>query len=257
MKFRWLGLSASLAVVTLACSSSSSGPKYPDTASFCNQWATEECQVASRCAAPAATCQSARQADCQAFAAAGTTGTRTYQSGNAEACINKIHDIYSSAASGTSITPTQMADMADVCNRTFSGNVASLAKCTSSYDCANNLICDKGFCATSTTKNLGDPCGDPGDICSSGAFCTTPGGSTLQQCVAEGAQGAACSPTLPCVSTLRCDNTCGPLFLAGTACATSADCDPSAPYCDTSIGSKCDAGLTLAPGAPSCKDYGG
>jgi hypothetical protein len=258
MKFRWLGLGASLALVSLvACSSSSSGPKFPDTASFCNQWATEECQVASRCAAPAATCQSARQADCQTFAStASGDGQRSYNSGNAEACINKIHDLYSGAATGSSITPTQMADMADVCNRTFSGNVQSLKACTSSYDCSGSLICDKNFCANSTTKNLGDPCGDPGDICASGSFCSTPTGG-LAQCVAEGAQAATCSATQPCQPTLRCDNTCGPLFQAGTLCATSADCDPSAPYCDPTIGSKCDSGLTFAAGAPSCKDYGG
>jgi hypothetical protein len=241
----------------VACSSSSSGPKYPDTASFCNQWATEECQVASRCAAPTATCQTARQADCQTFASTATAdAARSYNSGNAEACIDKIHDIYSSAASGSAITPPQMDDMADVCNRVFSGNVQSLQKCTSTYDCTGSLICDKGYCANSTTKNLGDPCGDPGDICASGAYCSTPTGG-LAQCVAEGAQAAACSATQPCQPTLRCDNTCGPLFETGTACATSADCASDAPYCDPTIGNKCDSGLTFAAGAPSCKDYGG
>jgi hypothetical protein len=262
MKFHWLGLGASLALVSFAsltaCSSSSDGPKYPDTASFCSQWATEECQVASRCAASASACQTARQTDCQTFASAATAdANRSYNANNAEACIDKIHDIYSSAASGTAITPTQMADQADVCNRVFSGNAASLAKCTSTYDCSGSLICDKGFCANSTTKNLGDPCGDPGDVCATNAYCTTPAGSTLEQCVAEGTQGAACSATLPCQSSLRCDNTCGPLFQAGASCATSADCDPSAPYCDPTISKKCDLGLTFAAGAPSCTAYGG
>jgi hypothetical protein len=262
MKFRWLGLGASLALFSLgslvACSSSSSGPKYPDTASFCSAWATEECQVAARCAVPSANCTSARQADCQTFASTATADlTRTYNSGNAEACIDKIHDLYSSAASGTAITPPQMADMADVCNRTFSGNVQSLKACTSNYDCSGSLICDKNFCANSTTKNLGDPCGDPGDVCASGAFCSTPAGSTLSQCVAEGAQGAACSAAAPCQPSLRCANTCGPLLQAGTLCATDADCDPSAPYCDPNVGNKCDQGLSFAAGAPACSTYGG
>jgi hypothetical protein len=259
MKFRWLGLGTSLAVVSLAtlsaCSSSSSGPKYPDTASFCSAWATEECQVTARCATPASACQTARQADCQTFAGTATAdATRTYNSGNAETCINKIHDLYSSAASGTAITPPQMADMADVCNRAFSGNAASLAKCTSTYDCSGSLICDKGFCANSTAKNLGDPCGDPGDICASGSFCSS---GAPQQCIAEGAQGATCSAAAPCQPAFRCDNTCGPLLPGGTLCASDADCDSTAPYCDPNVGNKCDQGLSFAAGAPACSAYGG
>jgi hypothetical protein len=150
-----------------------------------------------------------------------------------------------------------MTDMNDVCNRAFSGNVASLAACTSSYDCANDLICDKGFCATSTTKAQGQPCGDPGDICDTNSYCTTPAAGGVMQCVTEGAQGAACSATLPCQSTFRCDNTCGPLLQAGTLCAADADCDPSAPYCDPNVGNKCDLGLSFAAGAPACSAYGG
>ncbi|MEO8875990.1 MAG: hypothetical protein ABI461_10410 [Polyangiaceae bacterium] len=255
MKFRWLGLGAAMAMVSLACSSSDPGPKYPDVASFCSQWATEECQVASRCASSASTCQSARQADCQTFASAATTGSRTYTAVNGESCINKIHDIYSGAAGGSSITPTQMSDMAEVCNRAFSGTVGSLKACGDSYDCADGLICDKGLCANSVTKNQGDLCGNPGEICAAGSYCALNG--AVSQCGAKGAQGAACSATLPCTESLRCDNTCGPLFSAGAACASSADCASDAPYCDPNVGNKCDSGLTFAAGAPACKAYGG
>lgn len=255
MKFQWLGLGAAVALVSLACGSSDSGPKYPDVASFCNQWATEECQVASRCAAPSATCQSERQADCQSFAAAATTGSRTYTPGSAETCINKIHDIYSGAATGSAITPTQISDMNDVCSRAFSGTVGSLKACGDSYDCANGLICDKGLCASSVTKNQGDLCGNPGEVCAAGSYCAA--NNSVSQCAAKGAQGAACSATLPCVESLRCDNTCGPLFGAGTSCATSADCASDAPYCDPNIGNKCDLGETFAAGAAACKAFGG
>ncbi len=256
MKASLLGLGASLAAVLLACSSSDVAPKYPDVASFCAQYAQEECQVASRCAASASTCTSSRQNACQQFAAAAATGTRTYHSDKAEDCINKIHDIYSGAASGSAITPQQMADMNDVCSRAFAGTVDKLQGCTSDYDCASDRICDKKLCADKSTKNQGDLCGNPGEVCADGSFCTASTGGA-SQCVAQGAQGAACSDTLPCGPSLRCDNTCGPRFGSGGACASDNDCASDAPFCDPNIGNKCDLGVTFAAGAAACKDYGG
>ncbi|HEX7666203.1 MAG TPA: hypothetical protein VF407_16865 [Polyangiaceae bacterium] len=256
MKAGLLGLGASFAVALLACGSSDEAPKYPDVASFCAQWAQEECQVASRCASVAATCTSQRQADCQTFAAAATGGTRTYHSDKAEDCINKIHDVYSAAASGSAITPSQTSDIADVCSRTFAGTVDKLQACTSDYDCADDRICDKKLCADKSVKNQGDLCGNPGEVCSDGSFCTAATGGA-SQCVAEGAQGAACSETQPCGPTLRCDNTCSARLGSGASCASDDDCSNDAPYCDPSIGNKCDLGITFAAGAAACKDYGG
>ncbi len=256
MKAVWLGLGTSLAVALLACSSTDDSDKFPDTASFCNQYATELCQVASRCAAPPATCQSTQQSACQQFATANTTGTRKYTPGNAQACIDKVHDVYGGANGGSAITPQQMSDINDVCSRVFSGTVDKGGACSTSYDCSNGRICDKSVCADQSTKNQGDFCGNPGETCASGSYCTAAGGG--MQCVADGQQGAACGVNLaPCAPTLRCDNTCGPRFQAGSPCASNDDCDPSAPYCDPNIGNKCDLGETFAAGAPACKDFGG
>lgn len=255
MKAVWLGLGASLAVALIACSSDDTSSKFPDTASFCNQFAQEECQVASRCAAPPATCQSSRQSACQQLASASATGTRAYQPGNAQACIDKLHEVYGNASNGSAITPDQQNQISDVCSRVFSGTVDKGGACTTSYDCKDGRICDKNVCADQNTKNQGDFCGNPGETCASGSYCTAAGGGL--QCVADGAQGAACDPTKPCAPDLRCDNTCGPRFQAGTLCASNADCASSAPFCDPYIGNKCDSGITFAAGAPACKDYGG
>ena len=132
MKAVWLGLGTSLAVALLACSSTDDSDKFPDTASFCNQYATELCQVASRCAAPPATCQSTQQSACQQFATANTTGTRKYTPGNAQACIDKVHDVYGGANGGSAITPQQMSDINDVCSRVFSGTVDKGGACSTS-----------------------------------------------------------------------------------------------------------------------------
>lgn len=256
MKAVWLGLGVSFAVALLACSSEDDSNKFPDTASFCTQYATEECQVAARCAAPTSTCQNLRQADCQSFATQATTGTRKYTPGNAQACIDKLHDVYGGANGGSAITPQQMNEINDVCSRVFSGTVDKGGQCTTSYDCSNGRVCDKNVCADQNTKNQGDFCGNPGETCASGSYCTAAGGG--MQCVADGQQGAACGANLaPCAPNLRCDNTCGPRFQAGTLCASNDDCDPSAPYCDPNIGNKCDLGETFAAGAPACKDFGG
>ena len=43
--------------------------------------------------------------------------------------------------------------------------------CETKYDCADQVICDKGFCATAMTKAVDQTCGNPGDVCGTGNYC--------------------------------------------------------------------------------------
>ena len=82
--------------------------------------------------------------------------------------MNKTNAVYAKALSSQA-TPTDLADMDDVCAYVFQGD--STTTCTVKYDCAGNKICDKGFCADKVTKNKGQPCGNPGEVCATGSYC--------------------------------------------------------------------------------------
>ena len=73
------------------------------------------------------------------------------------------------------------------------------------------------------------------------------------QCQAAGSGGAACSASMPCVSTQRCvSSICQERALAGGACVTNDDCPAVDPYCDAYAGNICTAGLTFATRAADC-----
>jgi hypothetical protein len=110
------------------------------------------------------------------------------------------------------------------------------------------------LCAPLSTKSKGQGCASAGDQCETGSYCSDAGAASV--CVAKKMTGEQCSAALPCLEDLRCNNTCGPRFDTGVACATSDDCAATAPYCDPSL-NKCDAGLTYAAGGVACKPFGG
>ena len=223
---------------------------------FCNQKAEQECQVSARCVTDTDACKADRMAACTAFGtAAKASGTRFFESGNVGNCISKTQSVYAKTAP---ITPTDTADMNDACNYVFQGKAKVTEACTVKWDCADkNHICDKGLCAPKVTKNSGDLCGNPGEICNTGSFCLMSGATYM--CVARVASGMPCNAsTPPCLETLRCAaGTCADRVSTGASCTTDDDCASSAPYCDPYAGSKCDPGLSFAAGSPSCADYGG
>jgi len=224
-------------------------------ASFCMQKAEAECQVTERCASDKAACLTERQGVCAQFSAeAKVSGKRVFTPGNVGACINKTKSVY---AKTSPITPQDMTDMDEACNYVFQGTgMVLLAECDVKYDCKDRVICDKGFCAIAMTKPVGQGCGDSGDICATGSYCTenTAGNKV---CTAKAMTGATCSATVPCLEALRCANgTCGDRVASGMACTANSDCATAAPYCDPFAGNRCDQGLSFASFSPSCADYG-
>jgi hypothetical protein len=241
------------------CGGGSSTPLTDD--GFCQQKAAKECLVTAKCGSSMNACLAQRLGTCGTFVRASKTGPRVLKEGNVAACINKTATVYGLAA----IKQTDLDDMNDVCSYVYQGS--SKTTCTVKYDCADkNAICDtkngNSLCATKVTKKLNDPCGNGGEICATGSYCTMDATrSGAYYCLARGAAGTACDGATPCLESLHCDataNTCMARLDANQTCVSSDDCAPGASYCDPYIGNKCDVGLIFAPTAvAACADYGG
>jgi len=225
-------------------------------ASFCMRKAEAECQVSDRCVSEKAACLAERMMLCTQFAsAAKASGKRMFTPGSVDACINKTRSVYSKTGA---ITPQELADTLDLCNYVFQGiGEVQIAACDVKYDCKGKVICDKGFCANATTKSVDQPCGNSGDVCATGSYCTdNEAGNPV--CTAKAMTGTTCSATKPCLEALRCSaGTCTDRVVAAMPCTSNDDCATAAPYCDPSAGNRCTQGLLFAPLSPSCADFGG
>jgi hypothetical protein len=262
MRIGWLlGSALVAAVAVVACSSDTTASPYPDVASFCTAVATAECnQVASVCGNSVDACKSARTTHCNALAAGGAakeidvfsvTGTgRKYTSANVQSCLDQVNGIYAKKV----ITPADYKSAQDACNKVFQGTADKNQACLVDADCTGSLLCDKKFCASKVDKSLSDPCGNPGDICDSSSYCAA---GTPAICTARAKLNEVCSATKPCTSDLYCSGVCSQKKGSGAPCLVSTDCSDAAPYCDPNNTNKCDAGVSFAVGASSCKDFGG
>lgn len=228
-------------------------------ASYCNDKAVKECQVAAKCGTDVMGCQTQRTTVCMAAnAEALKSGMRFFTTGNVNDCLNQTNTVYSKANSSAA-TQADIDVMNDKCAYVFQGT--STTTCMVKYDCKDkSQICDKGLCAKQTPVAKDAFCVSPGQTCSSDSYCALDTSTNQLKCLAKAAQGAPCSATVPCVDPYRCDSasgTCMTKLAAGALCNSSADCLPAAPYCDQYIGCKCDLGLSFAAGANACVDYGG
>src|SRR5690349_308396 len=176
MTRRRLAQVAAIASLLAGCGGGGGG-KQTTEADFCAQKADAECQVTDRCVSDKTKCLSQRTATCTAFAAdAKASGTRFFTASNVGDCINKTKSTYAKST----ITPTDMATMNDACSYVFQGTAKKTEACTVKFDCADkSQICDKGLCAPKVTKNSGDLCGNPGEICNTGSFCMMSGATFM------------------------------------------------------------------------------
>jgi hypothetical protein len=232
------------------------GSSAPITESeFCSQKAEAECQVTAQCLTDATACKSQRVAACMAFATQSkASGKRVFVPGNVGTCVNKTRSYY---AKTTPITVADMTDMAEACNYVYQGDgEVNVDMCDVKYDCKDRVICDKGFCATS--KSVSSTCGNPGDVCPTGQFCTM-NMSSVFVCMPKGSSGDTCNATTPCLENLRCGpaGTCTDRVAMAMACTSNDDCVTTASYCDPYAGMRCGLGLSFASGSASCADYGG
>ncbi|MBS2015719.1 MAG: hypothetical protein JST00_22720 [Deltaproteobacteria bacterium] len=237
-----------------ACSSSVE-EKYPSVDSFCAAKADAECtNLAAGCGATVEACKSLRTDACKASAATAQGAGRNYKPANAEACISSVGATYSPKV----VDPEKEVQTIDTCERVFAGSKAANTQCASNYECDGAQICDKTVCATKVDTAIGSACGDPGKVCSKGAFCAQQGPNKF--CVAKKADGEICTPDSPCKEDLRCvgagagGGSCKPRVGITQKCDTDNDCATSAPYCEPSVK---ECRLKYQPGTKACKDLGG
>jgi hypothetical protein len=253
-----------LAVAGLLTACTSEDPVPAKTVqTFCAAKAAAECQVAARCGTDVTACSTQRQTLCETAAADAASFGRVFSATQSEACVAKVKALYVKV---TPITPTELAAVADACERVMAGTVKALEACPAgTYQCSGKLICDKGFCGTPTAKASGQPCANPGDICGAAFHCAA-NASGLPICQANVVKGQPCSATAqangpgPCLSTLRCDttSTCTDRIASGGDCTPGADeCVATAPYCHPTL-KKCTAGITYsAMETEACKPFSG
>jgi hypothetical protein len=247
------------ALAPLACTSTAPDP-YPDVAAFCTAKAKAECQIASTCSIDATTCENVRNGVCTTDAnAAEASGTRSYNSGNVQACIDKINAVYphQPIAAADLVGPGSIQDK---CERVFAGKVDKNQACTSDYDCISGRICSPTVpggtqlvCADVVMVAAGGFCSNPGSQCAAGTSCPAPPAGQAATCVTR---GAMCSATAPCPTGSTCmAGTC--VAGAGSTCASDADCGAAAAYCDINASPPvCAIGLfTVSLGAQDCKAY--
>jgi hypothetical protein len=230
---------------------------------FCTRKATKECAaVAARCLAPTSSCMSARVDACTAFANANMNATtRPFQPDKADACLNKTAEIYAKPT----ITPVDREAMNDLCARVFSALKKDGDPCAGNFDCDNAAsICDTTFmvCARKNTVAVDAFCGNPGEVCAAGQYCT----GSPRKCAARIAQGQACGADMPCLESFRCVTGASPTCEAKVplleSCTGDSDClsvgTDAAPYCDTFFGNICTKGFTPSGGSPECVNaFGG
>jgi hypothetical protein len=260
----FIGLGAvTSGAIAIACSIGSSSPPPDQTVSeFCADWAKAICQLSSGpCAFSQTACATYQTSVCMSFVNTAQSGTREYRQSNGKACIDALNGAYGNSPS--SISAKALASVHSTCSKAVSGNQQSDQPCTGDTDCSGSLVCapllgqSGSVCASVNAKNLGDICGDPGDICQGNSYCAPQPGAA-PKCVAAPSTGSPCTTSVPCGSSDRCLNgTCQPRAGAGEHCATNDDCSTSSPYCDTYPPAACTNGLTFARGSIDCNGLAG
>ena len=215
MTVRRLAQVAAIAGLFVGCGGGGGGTPLTET-EFCKQKAEAECVVTDRCVTTKTDCQADRMAACMQFVgAAKANQKRLFVAGNVGNCVNKARSVYSKTAP---ITPTELADLDDVCNYVFQGKgKVNVDMCETKYDCADRVICDKSFCATQ--KSVTTTCGNPGDICGTGNYCAQ-NSSQVFVCMPKGDAGDMCDAAKPCMEALRCaGGTCMDRIASAGSCS--------------------------------------
>jgi hypothetical protein len=227
-----------------------------DEAAFCRDYARKEClPVANACMAPAADCEAARVAACDARVRDARAAGRAFRVGNVDACLDTVSRTYAKSL----ITAEDLRELDRACARVFGGNLAANERCARDSDCGNGLICDKGRCGQLRIVDRGANCGNPGEICRIGEVCRPLGactpGDCLYTCNPKRSRGMACNDSDdPCDESQRCvSGTCIDRLPLQAACQASGDCLSG--YCSPEF-KVCGAGLNFAWGAPQCWAFG-
>ena len=241
---------------TLAVGCGSSGKSTPLTEDdYCTQRAAAECStVADTCGVAHPDCQAARKALCVQGATDIKTADaqRVFDPANVPACVSKATAVYGKSL----IKPSDLADLDNVCNYVYHGDVAKLSACTTKYDCADaTVICDKGFCADPVVSAANAQCMNLGAVCGAAQYCMPSGPTSV--CTNKATVNTTCSDAVPCADGFYCTGgKCQATLGMNVACCADSDCSTAYPYCNPYAGFECGTGLGFATHSPSCAPFG-
>jgi hypothetical protein len=198
-------------------------------------------------------CMAARIAEYQAEYQAAIASFRDFIPSNGDACLAQTRDVYGKIKDSTfALKGTDYERMLAVCANVYRGTSAVNGPCQISPDCLGDLICDKSFCANAKQVGAGANCGNPGEYCPRGSYCSQATGVWV--CTAKvGAQGSCVAS--PCIETLRCaGGLCVDLLDFGAVCASDTDC--ASGFCEP-YAAQCANDIRFAKGTPACIAMGG
>ena len=263
-------MSAILGLSFIQCSSTATKPpKYPDSTSFCNGMADAICNptVLKNCgASDKAKCAASQNSAClAAYVTPALSLGHTYDSGQAETCVNAVSAAYPDDGKVTSISSDAQAKIDAACGAVFSGAGAKDSTCAVNADCqqGKGLSCVihaqgqtasdagelEGTCQLAQTVNGGASCSAHDAQCASGYHC----GST-SHCDQNEALGIGCSNLDPCDTGLMCSaaGNCIAKSPAGTTCTSASECADGMCIPVTNSPSICAAAETLSVSEPFC-----
>jgi hypothetical protein len=218
---------------------------------FCQEYARIECKdVADFCGFNASACEPARVAECRQRRG-GPGANRQFNANNADACLKKLDQTYKLPL----ILGADLQALELTCARVFAGTGKLLDMCQADLDCAEGIICDKSRCSPLKIVASRGLCGNPGERCPGGEYCTNATG--VFQCVPRIPQDAACALTMPCLESLRCGAAAGRCLArleTGEVCGGDDECKSG--YCTRYVSNPtCSRGLNFSPGSDSCDHY--
>lgn len=227
-----------------------------EEARFCNLLAERECDtIALSCSRERTDCINIRAMVCDARAMAERAAGRSFQSKNADACLDQTRASYAKPL----IQAADFAQLAEKCGRVFEGSAGRNDPCTADADCRSPFICDKRRCGELKTVEANANCGNPGERCPAAQYCKQ--GDGFFSCAPRMTmEGGTCSTNTECADILRCRGAiCVAKLGLDMACAGDDDCLSG--YCDpyppAGRGRTCATGLNFARFSPSCDGYFG
>lgn len=256
-------VSAFLGFSLIQCSKTEpAGPKYPDSASFCEGWAQAECSdtVVRNCSATSKDlCISNRVTACTAkLVTPALQQGYTYNSGQAEPCVDQV----TSAFSDAQVSAGEEQAITAACNLVFGGSRTQGSTCSFDADCmqGEGLRCVthaasqtgtdagavEGTCQVPVSVSNGESCSRPDAQCADGFYC-----SSFSYCIADNSTiGDACGPGQPCATGLNCvAGLCAEKLANGVTCSLDSDCSGGICLEGSAI---CGSIEILAPNEPFC-----
>lgn len=233
-----------------------SGSKEMTVAEFTQKISQNECANATyACLIKETDCLASRQAYWSQVANQAVAAGRPFDPSNADECLAETKSVYSVLEKNVGISAEEWRKQKTTCEHVFHGPAKENEPCTGSFDCVDDLVCDKGFCGRLVQVGAGKQCANIGEYCAPGFTCAVIGTGPVRQCVARAAKGAVCSADDTCLEELRCaGGVCTEGLRAADDCLADEDCEKG--FCEP-FAHQCSIDVRFAKGSPACLAFQG